>query len=291
MSTMRCSIPSLNKFVFNKWFGSYLLLAVLFSCSSGEEKLASIEGETLYFRDFEVYAAIHDISINDSIAQEQFVENWLMQQKISLTFKEKFPEKFAQNKWQASQTLHRLNSFDLENELILQNLDSTVNEEEIMQYYKNNRNKYVQETFIVKALYIKVDEQAPGINSISKAFLLKNDKDAEEVIKFGNLYASSFYFERDKWIFFEDLVRDIPINEDIKENIVLTRGNATFKDQNYLYFLNILDFKLKKTSAPLDFERESIRNHILKRRINRIRSEVNQTIEENVKDKYSIRRY
>ncbi|MCC5922799.1 MAG: hypothetical protein JJT77_03350 [Crocinitomicaceae bacterium] len=291
MSTMKCFTPYLSKLIANKWFWSLLLFPFLFACHNREEKLASIEDEILYFSDFESYASMHDISLNDSLAREKFIENWFLQQKISLTLKEKFPEKYQQNKWQAAQTFHRLNAFDLENELILQSLDSTVTEDEIMHYYKNNRNKYVQESFIVKALYIKVDEQAPGINRISQAFLLKNDKDIEEVIKFGNLYASSFYFEKDKWIFFEDLVRDIPINEDIKENMVLTRGNSTFRDQNYLYFLNILDFKLKKTTAPLDFERESIRKHILKRRVNNIRKEVNETIEENVQDKYTIRRY
>lgn len=290
---MKCFTPLLNSIIiiYNKWFWSILLLSCIIACSNGQEKLASIEEEVLFFSDFEAYAEIHDISVNDSLAQEQFIEDWLMQQKISLTFKEKFPEKFEQNKWQAEQTLHRLNAFDLENELILESLDSTITEDEIMQYYQNNRNKYVQESFIVKGLYIKVDEQAPGIGKISQAFLLKNDKDEAEVIKFGNLYASSFYYEKDKWIFFEDLVRDIPINEDIKKNIVLTKGSSTFRDQNYLFFLNILDFKLRKTSAPLDFERESIRNHILKRRINSVRSEVNETIEENVKDKYHIRRY
>lgn len=268
------------------------LLFSMFSCDYfNRELLASVEDEKLYESDFENYVNAFDLNSNDEKVREEFIEDWIKAKVINLELSEKQPKIYYQNKFKNEESLASRNLFELENILITKELDETVEESDILEYYENNRSNYLQKSYIVKALYIKIPDTIKESNILEDAFLLKNDKDHEQINKYGNLYGVNFYWEDDKWIFLEDLVRDIPITQENKDKIVRNRGNGVFRDEQYVYLLNVLDYKLKETSAPLDFERENIKKHILKRRINAIREEKSNLILEEIYENYSIHQY
>lgn len=268
------------------------LLFSMFSCDYfNKELLASVEDQKLYESDFENYVNAFDLNPNDENIREKFIEDWIKATIINLELSEKEPKTYYQNKFKNEESLASRNLFELENLLIAEELDETVDEAEILAYYENNRSNYLQKSYIVKALYIKVPDTIKESRILEDAFLLKNDKDREQVNKYGNLYGINFYWEEDKWIFLEDLMRDIPITQENKNEIVRNRANGVFRDEQYVYLLNVLDYKLKDTSAPLDFERENIRKHILKRRINKIREEKSSLIIEEIYENYSIHHY
>ena len=268
------------------------LLFSMFSCDYfNKELLASVEDQKLYESDFENYVNAFDLNPNDENIREKFIDDWIKATIINLELSEKEPKTYYQNKFKNEESLASRNLFELENLLIAEELDETVDEAEILAYYENNRSNYLQKSYIVKALYIKVPDTIKESRILEDAFLLKNDKDREQVNKYGNLYGINFYWEEDKWIFLEDLVRDIPITQENKNEIVRDRANGVFRDEQYVYLLNVLDYKLKDTSAPLDFERENIRKHILKRRINKIREEKSSLIIEEIYENYSIHHY
>jgi len=143
----------------------------------------------------------------------------------------------------------------------------------------------------VKALYIKIPDSVDAVKNIEKSFLLKNDKDREEILKYANLYATNFYLEEEKWIFFEDLVRDMPITDGTKERLIVKKDHGIFTDKDNVYFLNILDYRIKNTTAPLEVEKETIRRIILKRRSNELRKKMNQTIIDEIKAKHTVNRH
>lgn len=268
------------------------LLFSVFSCDYfDKELLATVEDHKLYESDFENYVNAFDLNPNDEVTRQEFIDEWIKATIINLELSKKHPEIYYQNKFKNEESLAARNLFELENILIAEELDETVDEAEILTYYENNRNNYLQKSYIVKAMYIKVPDSIKESSVLEASFLLKNDKDREQINKYGNLYGINFYWEEDKWIFLEDLVRDIPIIQENKDEIVRNRGNGVFRDEQYVYLLNVLDYKLKETSAPLDFERENIKKHILKRRINAIREEKSNLILQEVYENYSIHHY
>lgn len=276
-------------------YGHTFLILVLFVISScalfDDHKLASVGDEVLYYSEFERYAEVHDINLNDEQALQLFIDNWVENELVNNWNKIENETSYNANLLKSKDVFNELNLFDAENRLINQVFDSIVSEDEILTFYENNRNNYLTESFIVKALYIKVPDSIKGVDEIKDAFMLKKDKDVSKVLDFSNLYATVFYFEKEKWIFLEDLVKDIPINESKKNEIIKNRGHAYFHDGDYFYFINVFDFKIKKTSAPLEFERENIRNHILKRRINKERLNLKEKIIEDAKRKIPVEFY
>lgn len=268
------------------------LLLIFAACSSEKGKLwAEVNNIQLYEYDAEEMMIAQQLSPENEAHITLFIDSWVEQQLVNAETKQKKPSSYRINEIKSEQTLYQLNLFELENEYIRKNLDSVVSNVEIMEYYKKNRDNYLNQSFIVKALYIKIPDSIDAVKNIEKSFLLKNDKDREEILKYGNLYATNFYLEEEKWIFFEDLVRDIPITDGTKERLIIKKDHGIFTDKDNVYFLNILDYRIKNTTAPLEVEKETIRRIILKRRSNELRKKMNQTIIDEIKSKHTVNRY
>ena len=268
------------------------LLLVFTACTTERGELwAEVNDHALYEYDAEEMMLTKQLSPENEAHVTQFVDDWIAMQLVNDETAELYPDTYRANTTKADVTLYQLNLFELENDYIRTHLDSTVTTDEIMDYYRKNRDNYLNQSFIVKALYIKIPDSIDAVKQIEKAFLLKNDKDRAEISKYANLYATNFYFEEEKWIFFEDLVRDVPITDGTKERMIIKKDHGIFTDNGNVYFLNILDYRIKNTNAPLEVEKETIRKIILKRRSNELRKQMNQTIIDEIKSKHIINRH
>lgn len=268
------------------------LLLVFTACSTERGELwAEVNDHALYEYDAEEMMLAKQLSPENEAHVTQFIDDWIAMQLVNDETAEQYPDTYRANTTKADETLYQLNLFELENDYIRTHLDSTVTTDEIMDYYRKNRDNYLNQSFIVKALYIKIPDSIDAVKQIEKAFLLKNDKDRAEISKYANLYATNFYLEEEKWIFFEDLVRDVPITDGTKERMIVKKDHGIFTDNGNVYFLNILDYRIKNTTAPLEVEKETIRKIILKRRSNELRKQMNQTIIDEIKSKHTINRH
>src|SRR5690554_55770 len=265
------------------------LFLFLFSCSdSRNQKVCQVGEYILYESELQLRKSIFFSSLNAEEANKKAIEQWVEQQSIKLELSSTSPEVKAAHELRIEEELMQLNLFELENFYITTHLDSLISEQEIQNYYNNNRENYKTETYIVRALYIKIPDTIASVLNADKYYLLKNDKDLEEIKKYANLYATGFYYEKERWIYFDDLVREIPISTSTKEELIKSRGEAIFKDNEETHYINVLDFRTKSISSPMEVERAGIRRHILKRRVNKLRSTAKETILENVKEKYPV---
>src|SRR5690554_2794773 len=162
--------------------------------------------------------------------RKKTIDKWILQQRIEQEIEEQAPKAKLKHELSVQDELMQLHLFELENFYITKHLDSSITKEEIQDYYKSHRDSYKKESYIVKALYIKVPDTLASILKLDNYYLLKNEKDLQEVNKIANLYATNFYYEEDRWIYFEDLVREISISSNKKEEIVKNRGNAIFRE-------------------------------------------------------------
>lgn len=265
------------------------LFLFLFSCSGNRDKKICQVGEhILYASELEVRKELFFPHLNDEEAKKKAIEQWIEQQGVKLEIESVSPKVKVAHELSIEDELMQLNLFELENQFITKHLDSIISEQEIQDYYESHRENYKAESYIVRALYIKVPDTVAGVLNIDEHYLLKNDKDLEEIKKYANLYATSFYFEEERWIYFDDLIRGLSISSNTKEALVRNKGKSIFMDNGETHFINILDFRTKSISSPMEVERAGIRRHILKRRVNNLRSTAKETILENVKEKYTV---
>jgi len=181
-----------------------------------------------------------------------------------------------------------LSRFYLEEREISKKLDTTITEKELKDHYAKNKDQFSLQDYLVKALYIKIPKGIEVESKRKESYLLKNDKDLTRVNSYAKLYAEDFYFDDAQWIYFNDLVKDIPLKEYNRDNLILNRTKTYFSDQEFTYFVNILDYRVKDEVPPFDFLKGQIREIILARRISVLREQIENEIKQRVNKKNDI---
>lgn len=270
-------------------FVSLFCLFLVTSCSSGDETVASVNDTTITRTEAELLMSNLGYDINKKTDWNIFLEKWTENQLLKQELEQSFPDQAQLVKLKTNEYAGELSKYYLEEQKILAQLDSIVNDREIEQYYEKHKNSFILQDYLVQALYIKTPKNLKIADKLKSAYLLKNDKDLNQVNSYAKLYAENFYFDDEQWIYFTELTKDIPLTNYNKDNIVLNRTKTYFSDNEYTYYLNILDYKLKDEAPPLEFLKPQIREIILSGRVNTIREQMQSSLIKNIRKKHDVK--
>jgi hypothetical protein len=179
----------------------------------------------------------------------------------------------------------------LENQRIEAELDTSVSTQEIEKYYTDHQADFQLNDYLVKVLYLKIPLDAPDIDKIGSAYKLRKDEDIETIDIYAKMYASNFYYDIENWIYFDDLLKEIPLHDINKDRFILKRSKLRFEENGFYYFLNIVDYKLKNSTSPISFERENIKTRIINLRIKNLREKIKNDIIKNAYENGNVTIY
>ena len=249
------------------------LLFFLISCSSENKGrlIAKVGDKELYSDDIKFL----NYSASDSEdVVSRFVSDWAEEQILVAAAEENENIDLLSIERKVERFRNELLIYQLENDEIEAKLDTTVSDQEIENYYKAHKDDFQLNDYLVKVLYLKVPFDAPEPEKISDAYKLNQAEDLKTVEIFAKMYASNFYYYLESWIYFDDLLKEIPLHDINKDKFILKRSKIRFEEDGYYYFLNIVDYKLKNSISPLSFERENIKARIINLRITNLREEI-----------------
>ncbi len=250
---------------------SLFFILSISSCSSNEKIVASVGDSLLSDNDAILLLESKGFNLTDSVQYIQIIEEWCEQEAFLQSLKKHHPEKYRLIELRSNAFSADLARFFIEEFEYKKQLDTIVSQEEIVSYYQSHQEEFILQDYLVKALYLKIpkelDYKSKGIN---QNFLLKNDKDLAEINSYAKLYAENYYFNDSTWIYFNEIVKDVPIVKYNVDNIVLNRSKTYFSDDNFTYFINIIDFKLKTEAPPVSFLSADIKRIIVSQRLQEI---------------------
>jgi hypothetical protein len=270
---------------------SLFCLFLLFSCSTKDQVVAEVNDKELTKKEAETLMDHLGYDINNKTDWQMFLDNWVKFEVYRQELKQVDPDKSAIVQLKGESFMGELSGFYLEEAMILSKLDSIVKDKEIQTYYDKNKNSFVLQDYLVKALYLKIPKGTDIEQKIREVYVLKNDKDLTKLNSYAKLYAENFYFDDEQWVYFTELTKDIPLKQLNRDNLVLNRTKTYFSDEEFTYFINIIDFKLKDDTPPLEFLRDQIREIILSERINRLREQLGNQLYNDLKQKHAITIY
>jgi hypothetical protein len=268
--------------------GSVALLGLFSSCSN-DEVLASVNDHELTESDARTLMSNLGYDVTKSEDMVVFVDKWVdaMMMQDELTESDEQMDRVAE--FRSELFRGELSKYFLTEKELLKSLDSTATDKELQAYYQKHKDEFELQDFIVKALFIKLPLNTPKLDEIKEAYLLKNDKDIARIESYTKLYAEDFYFDDENWIFFQEIRKKMPARSMNSGNIVLNRTKTYFSDDEFIYFINVLDYKLKSESPPFDFIKEQIRERLIGQRMNARRTETEKKISERLKNKHDIK--
>jgi len=272
------------------FFGIWLLLLITaFSCGSkGGEKVVSFGDEALYVNDIRLLLGKENFSDSE---RDEVIAAWL-ESRMYASFWDSLPKEIQQKiDLKTEEYKAAMIAFEWENRWIESRLDTVVSDQEMERYYQDNIQDFLLNDFIVKLLYVKVPDMAPDTENLRQMYLLKKPTDTAKITQYANQYASSFYFNKENWISFEDFVKELPVEFIDVERFVTNKTKQVFEENGFMYFINIFDYRLKNTPSPFTYEKERIRSRILLNRKLELRNGARLFFENKLKQHDEIQYY
>jgi hypothetical protein len=269
------------------------LLSSLVACQSNKndglenrETVARVFDEKLYLSDLRGIASNLNQNIKDSAAiTQQFIEQWIEDKLFYKYAKDNLEEKNLNIEKQIEDYRKALIIYKYQSELIKQKMDTNFTLVEMSEYYLKNEAAFKLKDHIIKGRYLKVNLNTEGADKVVNLFKSRKREDSLELENYCAKQAFSYFLDPQKWILFEDLKHEIPINTENVEAFLKNSKFTTFKDSTYLYVLNINDYKLKNTTSPLSFELDNVRKILINKRkldlIDKVKKEVVSNAREN----------
>ena len=247
------------------------LCLLAFSCKqletrSREKPLAQVFEMNLYLSDIrDIFPS--NISEEDSIMILQtYVDKWVRKQLILQKAELNLTEEQKDVRQQIEEYRSSLLIYKYEQNLILQKLDTLISEEEIATYYAENPSNFNLDRHIVKALFIKLPLDAPDLWRVRQWYRSEREEDFRELERYCYQYGVKYDYFEDQWIPFNTITRALPNEIRNPDNFLRWNRYIEQQDSAYRYMVNLREYSLAGTVAPLPFVEQKIRSIILNKR-------------------------
>ena len=269
-----------------KHFYIVLILIVItpfISCNTEEivqERVIVARVGTVHLYQEELIKDIQSgLSKEDSlIFIDQLVSNWIAEQIVLQKAEEVLPQEAKDVKDRLDKYRKSLVIYAYEQQFIKERLDTAVSSIEVEDYYAAHKDDFMLKDYIVKALYLKISKGTPDIEKAQLHFKLEQETDVNEMRYYADLYAVQFHYDPEQWLFFEDVLKVIPLEGVNIESFLRKKKKTMFEDENFIYFINITDFTLKDAISPLSFEKEKIKTILLNLRTIDLRNKLREDL-------------
>lgn len=257
----------------------FAFFALFLSCS--EEEVESEENVIASVNDVHLteaallYHLPEGLSEADSLQfVENYVQQWIEEQVVYQKAQEVLPEKSQNVDFQLEDYKRSLLIYTYEQYYIQDRLDTAVPMAEIQDYYDENLEDFILKDYIVKAVYAKYTNITPELEDVNSWYKLKEEGDWINLQSHANLYSVKFFNDTSNWVFFDEILSDVPLTDINKETFIRKKKNITFEEEGMVYYLNVIDSKLQDEVSPLEFEYDKIRGILLNIRMNELRKEL-----------------
>ena len=270
----------------------YIFLLLAFSrcdtkISSGEDTiLARVNDEYLYVTDIGNLLP-NNTSPHDSIVLvRNFVNNWVKTKLMAHQAQKNLTDKQLDFSQQLEDYRNSLIIYSYERELINQNLDTLVTDQEIEIYYNAHLGDFELKENIAKVIYTVIEYGLEVEEDFEEIFSLPDSLLLDSLESFSKTYARTYFLDTTTWIPFSELQDLIPIESYNRDLFLNNRRYFKLADNNNIYMLKFVGFKIKEDTSPLDFKRNDIRSIIVNKRkivlVKKVRSDIfNKALQNN----------
>ena len=273
-------------------FFSIILLSLSCERESTEVKLARFQN--IYLNESNL---VNEIPLNlnkedSTIFVKNYIHKWLVNQMIMDKSENMIPFEVTNVEKKINKYKMSLISYEFEQFYINKRLDTTISQSEINGYYKSHLDDFVLNDYVVKCMYIKVPKHSKLVKEIKNNYFLKNEKMVDQIMKTGQSEEASLYYNPEEWVFFDDLLKQIPILEKYsKIDFIKKKKKVVLEYNESVYFINVFDYIIKNGTSPLSFEENKIKSIILNQRAKNIRKRLrldlyNDGIKNNLIEKF-----
>ena len=250
-----------------------LLLITLLGCGAckeqrdhkGKTPLVEVDGNFLYKEDLMSVLPV-GLSKDDSILfTEHYIRSWteeiLLYEKAANNIPDNVDvDKLVEN-YRKALIMHTY-----QQELINQKLTNDISEQEITDYYGQNKELFKLENPLIKGLFIKVPLTAPQLNNVRRWYKSEKQDAIESLEKYSLQNAVKYEYFYDKWVDFDEVMDNIPIHVSNPNAFLKANKYVEVADSSYCYLLNIKEYLPFGSVEPYDYASSHVTEMLVNQR-------------------------
>lgn len=274
MSTWTCYLKSNNSLTgYSKIQLTILLLGLLgiqactlFQKEIEDEAVARVQDKYLYRSDL-VDAIPEGSKPEDSVSiARSYIDTWVRNQLMLNRAEEALTDEQKDVNKKIEEYRSSLLIYTYRQKLLLQKLDTVIDENEILEYYDSNLSNFILKNNIIKATYVKVPLSAPNISNVRNWTRSGDMDDLDKLEKYCINYAEKFDMFNNSWIYFNILMEQVPLTITDPSRFLRYNRDIETSDSLFHYFVHITDYKLEGDVSPLGMIRNDIKSILLNKR-------------------------
>lgn len=272
------------------------LVSFLLGCEDENKEVKLARFKNIYLYQSELFNEV-PLSLNEkdsAIFVDNYIHNWLVNQMIMEKSEEMIPQEVISVNKKINKYKLSLISYEFEQFYINKRLDTNISNFEISEYYKNHLDDFVLNDYVVKCMYIMIPKTSKLYKEVRKNYHMENEEMVDQMIKISQNENVNFYYNPEEWIFFDNLLKEIPILEKYsKVEFIQKKKKTILEYNNNIYFVNIFDYIVKNGTSPLSFETDKIKSIILNQRSKDLRKKLrldlyDDGVKNNFVEKYTL---
>lgn len=247
------------------------LLTLLTGCdyfqkNTNEVVVAECYGKYLYESDLKGIVP-EGASIMDSIQHvSTYIDSWIRKQTLVHQAESNLDMEELNLKKQLDDYRNSLVIYAYESQLISQKLDTVVSEDEIAQYYAQNKEDFQLRNTMVRVAYVILPEDNEQKADFKK---LMSDPDTlllQDIDLLATQNAVKSHLDVDHWMRLDELTRIVPIEIFNAESFLKKSKFVSFDMNESTYMVRFVDYLLEESTSPLELVRTNIKDVILAQR-------------------------
>ena len=228
----------------------------------GKTPIVEIGTDVLYVEDIKQVVPLGLSEADSTLFAQQFIKNWAQdvlfyQNAIRNIPDTKDIDRLVEN-YRRSLIEH-----EYQRRLIEQKFSSETAEEDIERFYNDNERLFVLDESLLRGLFLKISNKSHDLSDIRKLYTRQDDESFEEIEKYSIRNAARCEFFYDNWRTVAEIEVLLPPLEKPLETMLKDNGSFEFKDEEYIYLLNVSEFAPKGGIEPLDHARARIKGLLI----------------------------
>ncbi len=249
-----------------------------------EEVVARVHDQYLYATDLEELLPAGASPEDSARMADRYVRSWVRKQLLFSEAAKKIELDQQELERKVQDYRYSLMIYEYEKQYVSKHLNRELSEAEVEEYYNNNKDNFQLKQNIVRGLLVKVPKNTPKIDNLREFMRMKEAGDREKVKSYAYRFASDYKLDDGVWVNFDELIMNTPL-AGIPNKIQWLKNNkyAETSDEEYIYFLNIQEYKISDEISPLEFVRDQIETIIVNKRKTELATKLEEEIYENAR--------
>lgn len=244
-----------------------LVVLLCAACQSGDPHkgrvpLAGIDGAYLYKDEVDLMYAVNGNGGDSTAYADAYIKKWI----VETLFYNKAQENVASDsEIERRVEMYRRNLIlnDYQEKLVVQQLEPSLSDDEIADFYKRNSSMFDAEESVMKGYFLKVPQGSPRLNELRMWCIGKTEEDLEKIEKYCLGKNAVFECFFDDWQPVAVVAARTPLTESQLQERISRKSTIEFKDNAYVYFISADTLIVEGDSKPIEMVSSEIKELLL----------------------------